>query len=85
MSDTDLSRNDAFLRMAFKGKYLITSCRVNPLIKKTPPGYDVNGDGKVSVLEFKRIMLRSGKYNLKLLYCTIIVKGRVHMLKLRRC
>ena len=23
-------------------------------------GYDVNGDGKVSVAEFKRIMLRSG-------------------------
>jgi len=39
---SDLSRNDAFLRMAFKG-------------------YDVNGDGKVSVAEFKRIMLRSGK------------------------
>ena len=28
---------------------------------KTLLGYDVNGDGKVSVLEFKRIMLRSGK------------------------
>ena len=27
---------------------------------KTFSGYDVNGDGKVSVAEFKRIMLRSG-------------------------
>ena len=37
--------------------------RFNPQIKqkKLLPGYDVNGDGKVSVLEFKRIMLRSGK------------------------
>ena len=68
------------------GKYNIL---INKKIKKSLPGYDVNGDGKVSVLEFKRIMLRSGNIIgvCGELYSNIIIilKGKVLMLKLRRC
>ena len=54
---SDLSRNEAFPRMAFKGEY--KEMMYGPIIQISA-GYDVNGDGKVSVAEFKRIMLRSG-------------------------
>ena len=31
------------------------------MTNKIIPGYDINGDGKVTIKEFKRIMARTGK------------------------
>ena len=49
--------DDSFFKRAFKGKRILKgNC-----LQTTVSGYDIDGDGKVSIREFKRIMMKTGK------------------------
>ena len=56
----ELSKNEEFLKSAFKGDSRVQFFLSQMNLKTFLAGYDLNSDGRVTVKEFRRIMVRTG-------------------------